>query len=118
MTRVNHGLGNLGRRFIVLGQPPPAAEPAEGPFHHPPARLHPLRAVAVPNQALAPVRTPHLPHGGRERLGFRFDSLCQQPFTRLDTPLFSNRRHPGSGIAQSPGDNGAPAGNHEPCPGP
>ena len=44
------------------------------------ARLHQaLRAMAVPNQALAPVRQPHLPHGGQERLGFRFDGLCQQP---------------------------------------
>jgi len=35
--------------------------------------------VAVPDQALAPVRQPHLPHGGQERLGFRLDRLCQQP---------------------------------------
>ncbi len=34
--------------------------------------------MAVPNQALAPVRQLHLPHGGQERLGFRLDRLCQQ----------------------------------------
>jgi len=38
-----------------------------------------LRAVAVPNQALAPIRQPHLPHGGQERIGFRLDGLCQHP---------------------------------------
>ncbi len=43
-------------------------------------RLHqPLRAVDVPNQALTPIRQPHRPHGGQERLGFCFDGLCQQP---------------------------------------
>jgi hypothetical protein len=35
--------------------------------------------VAVPNQALAPVRQPQLPHGGQERLGFRLNGLRQQP---------------------------------------
>ena len=39
----------------------------------------PLRAVAVPHQALAPVRQPHALHRGQERLGLRLDRLGQQP---------------------------------------
>ncbi len=36
----DHGLGDLGQRLIVLGQPAPSAEPAERPFDYPAARLH------------------------------------------------------------------------------
>jgi hypothetical protein len=35
--------------------------------------------MAVPHNALAPVRQPRALHLGQERLGFRLDSLRQQP---------------------------------------
>src|SRR3954469_714423 len=34
----DHGLGHLGQFLVILGQAPPAPEPAEGSFHDPPAR--------------------------------------------------------------------------------
>ena len=36
----DHGLGHLGQALVVLGQPPPPAEPAQCPLDHPPARDH------------------------------------------------------------------------------
>ena len=38
-----------------------------------------LRSMAVPHNALAPVRQPRALHRGQERLGFRLDGLRQQP---------------------------------------
>ena len=35
--------------------------------------------MAVPHQAVAPVRQPHVLHQGQERLGFRLHRLRQQP---------------------------------------
>ena len=36
----DHCLGHLGQVFVVPGQAPPPAEPAECSFHHPAARQH------------------------------------------------------------------------------
>ena len=38
-----------------------------------------LRPMAVPDQALAPIRQLHAFHGGQECFGLRLDSLRQQP---------------------------------------
>ena len=36
--QLDHGLGHLGQLLVVLSQPAPAAEPAEGPLRYPAAR--------------------------------------------------------------------------------
>ena len=36
--QLDHGLRNLGQLFVLPGQPPPAAKPAEGSLRHPAAR--------------------------------------------------------------------------------
>jgi hypothetical protein len=100
-----------------------------------------LRAMTVPNQAVAPVPQLHALHRGKECVGFCFDGLRQKAagavpqnhrqriidlvrltqgnnsaiahrgvsllqevqagfVTRLDTPPFSCRHHPGSAIAR------------------
>jgi hypothetical protein len=40
---------------------------------------HPLRALAVPDHALPPIRQPCVRHHGQERLGLRFHRLGKQP---------------------------------------
>lgn len=34
----DHGLGDVGAFFIILGQAPPSAQPSQGPLDHPPPR--------------------------------------------------------------------------------
>ncbi len=36
----DHGLRHLGQVLVILGQTPPATEPAECPFDDPPAWQH------------------------------------------------------------------------------
>jgi hypothetical protein len=59
----------------------PAAVAQFDPLHRhraDPGLHQTLRAVAMPNQTVTAVRQLDAPHGGKERVGFRFNGLRQQ----------------------------------------
>jgi hypothetical protein len=51
-ARETIALQNRADLFVVLGQPPPAAEPSQRPFHHLACLIHDGIAVRLPGAAL------------------------------------------------------------------